>query len=80
MGPCLEGGSEWCHNGFRRIQNQGPIPGHHMSYGLRASQVSGGSRAAVGSAEGAKGAPSDINSAIRSESKVFLHETGQDQP
>ena len=29
MGPCFEGGVEWCSNGFVRILNSGRILGDH---------------------------------------------------
>ena len=32
MGPCFEGGSEWCYNGFMRIPYKGPTLRDHRIY------------------------------------------------
>ena len=32
MGPCFVGGLQWCHGGFARMPNYGPIQGDHRIY------------------------------------------------
>ena len=32
MGPCFEGGSEWCYDGSIGIQSSGSILGDHSIY------------------------------------------------
>ena len=36
MGPCFEGGFEWCCDGFTGILNSGAIGDHGIYFGFRA--------------------------------------------